>query len=428
MSPKPDQPTPPSLLQRLTEIVRWPWSAEPPPATTPNGHPCTDRRLMRLAYAALEALNDERLDEGKHLVDKMLKIYPDNIWSYELHDHYLSLARDLYEPESRLDKASYAHQSRRNLERMLALNPEDQEDVYFTHEISSLHYYLALHHFDACWDANSAPDAQAAQTACQQQLAAWTTNGRTNEHDALVAESFAAACASIVTAWAEASGRIPGADEKRARLNNKEWEFIDGKRWPWKAGPLPEASPQGLRSANPELMHLAYAVCEAVGRRRLSRAKRLVDTLINTYPDCIWGYELYDFYLTHTRNDYEPAGNIIDKHSWLQESIRNFECMLALNPEDKNGVYFEAEFDSLRYNLARRLSDANWEARSEQEARDLQAACLHHLDIWISDIRAQSHADHIEFAEREYACIKRNCAEVVAEWVNGERDGEDDGE
>lgn len=388
------------------------------PDETPSGIECDDPELLRLAYAAQEALDDDRLDEGKQLVDQLIATYPDCLWGYELYDLYLIYSRDLYAPENRIDVGTFLKESIRNLERMLALNPKDLRGVYFAwsqYESSPLHLQLALHHCDAAWEAGSHPDAQAALEACRRHLAAWTADENSTFPGQAVriaqAEYIEILCASATDAWTKTGGRPPSDAEKMPAIDDKTLAYINCElRWPWKAGLVPNITYKRAVCEDSARLRLTHAVWESLVAGRHRRGKRLLDTLIATYPDCVWGYELYDCYIGN------PGS-----YAGLKEKIRNLERMLALNPDGYAGQegYFEADM-SVHETLKRCACDANWEAPTEAEAREMQDICLRVIDAELTRLRARrtDPNDYIfESVDRENNVLVSRCAAVMTAWA-----------
>lgn len=189
-------------------------------------------------------------------------------------------------------------------------------------------------------------------------------------------------------------------------------------RWPWLADPLPARTPSGLACEDVNLMRLAWAAMKALDARRLRRGRRLVHVLIRLYPDCIWGYELYDRFLARAYDPYEPERSLMSERFHLRESIRNFQRILALNPQDRTDVYFVAEYESIHYRLARCFFDATMEARSAREARETHAACLRHVIAWMEAVRVSGYSkDRVSISEQEFKTIVELCADEVAFWT-----------
>lgn len=389
------------------------------PDETPSGVECDDSQLLRLAYAAMDALDDDRLDEGKQLVDQLIATYPDCLWGYELYDRYLKWSRDLYAPENRIDVDVFLKESIRNLEHMLVLNPKDLGGVYFVwrrHEGPTLHWRLAQCYCDAAWEAGSHPEAQTALEACRRHLAAWTADeGGTSPAQPqriLQAGYIETLCASAANAWTKAGGCIPSDVQKMPAIDEGDMGYLNGElRWPWKAGLVPNITYNRVVCEDSARLRLTHAVWEALACGRRHRGKRLLDVLIATYPDCIWGYELYDFYLGRGSS-----------YATLKARVRNFERMLALNPDDDGGGlegYFEGDI-CIRDSLKKSASKAAWEAPTEQEARAMQAVCRREIEAGMTRLRAfrPDHDDPIiESAEVEDNLLVLECAAAVTAWA-----------
>jgi len=374
---------------------------------------------LQLAYAALEALDDDRLDEGKQLVDQLIATYPDCLWGYELYDRYLMWSRDLYAPENRLDVHVFLKESIRNLEHMLVLNPKDLGGVYFVwrrHEGPTLHWRLAQRHCDAAWEAGSQAEASAALAQCRRHLAAWTADeGSTSPAQSqriLQAEYIEGLCASAADAWTKTAGRIPSDAEKMPAFDEGDMGYLNGElRWPWKAGLVPNITYNRVVCEDSARLRLTHAVWEALAHGRRRRGKRLLDVLIATYPDCLWGYELYDFYLGRDSS-----------YTTLKERVRNFERMLVVHPDDDGGGpegFFEGDI-CIRESLKKSACEAAWEAPTEQEAREMQAVCLRVIEArrrgWLA-CGLDAGDPVIESAEVEDNLLVLECAAAVTAWA-----------
>lgn len=378
------------------------------PDETPSGLTCDDPKRLRLAYAAMEALDDDRFDEGKQLVDQLIAAYPDCLWGYELYDRYLHSSRDLYAPENRIAVGVFLKESIRNLEHMLVLNPKDESDVYFAwdqHDGQTLHWRLALLQCDAAWEAGSQQEALDALAQCRLHLAAQSS--RISD-----AEYIDALCASAADAWTKTAGRIPSDAEKMPAFNDADMGYLNGQlRWPWKAGLVPNITYNRVVCTDTARLRLAHAVWEALvyGRRR--RGKRLLDVLMATYPDCIWGCELFDFYLGRD-----------DSYATQQARVRNYERMLALNPDDDGGGpegFFEGDI-CIRQNLKRRACEAAWAAPTQQDAQAMQAICVREIEarrqFW-REVGLTADDPSIEDAAHEDDLILLDCQAVMTAWA-----------
>ena len=389
------------------------------PDETPSGLICDDPKRLQLAYAAMEALDDDRLDEGRQLVDQLIATYPDCLWGYELYDRYLQWSRDVYAPENRIDVDDFLKESIRNLEHMLVLNPKDECDVYFAwgeHDGQTLHWRLAQLHCDAAWEASSQHAAQAALEECRRHLAAWTAeDGSTfpaQSQRVLQAEYIEALCASAADAWTKTAGRTPTDAEKMPALDEGDMGYLNGElRWPWKAGLVPNITYHRVACEDTARLRLTHAVLEALVNGRRSRGKRLLDVLIATYPDCIWGCELYDLYLGRD-----------DSYATQKERVRNYERMLVLNPDDDGGGpegYFEADI-CIRQNLKKSACKAAWDAPTEHEARAMQAICVREIEDrrqrW-REIGLDADDSSTEAVESEDTLLMLDCAAVMTAWA-----------
>lgn len=376
------------------------------PDEAPSGVECDDPDLLALAYVAMEALDDDRFEEGKQRVDELIARYPDCLWGYELYDRYLKWSRDLYEPENRIDADSFLRESIANLEHLLRLNPCDLDGVYFSWPRSdgpSLHFLLARHHCDTAWEAASQQTAQVALEACRRHLAVWTADD--NRHPAreqrvMQAEYIETLCASAVDAWTKTGGRPPGDAEKMPAIDPKSLGYVNIQlRWPWKAGLVPNITYNHVVCEDHARLRLTHAVWEALGYGRSRRGQRLLDTLIATYPDCIWGYELRDFALRGK------------SYAVLKEKVRNFERMLAVNPDDDGGGpegFFEGDI-CIRDNLKNYACDANWAAPTETEAREMEAICRREIEAERSGFEDATSASDDPLAQQ--------CAAVMQAWA-----------
>jgi tetratricopeptide (TPR) repeat protein len=186
----------------------------------------------------------------------------------------------------------------------------------------------------------------------------------------------------------------------------------------------PDITPSGLSCDNKQLLKMCYDAVSAIDNRDFPQAEAMLDKLLEAYPSCIWSYELYDRYLVRGHNKYEPESSHLSTEFVQQESIRNFEKILELNPSDEICVYFAAEYSSIRYALARSYDKVVWDAESFDEFQHAAAACIRHLDVWLENqkaqdqlIRAQGGEGNIEFIESEYKAIRQHCEAILKAWT-----------